>query len=1475
MMRDGASFATLGSDDGDGRVANESAADGEFEATPMEAACKMLFGEHEAPRMIQALSAARARERDARARSDAETPETQSRKGSMRDLRAVGPPIVRQSSCQSWDWRDDDGSPRESGDRRGPFARNEGESFKRVYSLCVLQHGEPPSLRSDEDDDGKTDSRGGSVSGGAFFGNEKTKVGGFENRNGASGVDAAGEPPIGGSETFRVSPGETQNVAKRARLLDAVTRNREGVAKEGETTTLKPRTEGGAFSESGRDSAKTAGAPAAIRTRSRMNSRHELSAAAAAEPDRAAVARARDAEQAEAEERLRRARGAAAAAELRRPAAAAAADAAAEAPRELSAPRTTTRRMSRESEDSAAMQELRREWASMRGVPARTQSVGGDLACAGNARAGSNGAGNARAGSNLSSGRDDPPSAGAAGLVSSQSAGATSLPSAPRRSTPSIKQRLAEALTPTRAPGELGAWRFNARVTGLNLSNASIGLEGAAFLAEALRPRRNGDGSYSHNGSLRSLNLEFNNLRCEGVALIAEALAPLWVPPASGEGPASKHERGDAFRGRWVANASLERLNLNFCEVGARGAAALAAALAPRQTSVTDAGSDAGRWRHYGGITHLSLFHNRLGAEGARALAEALAPRAQPSEDFAFHPTLRSLNVGRNQLGDVGLARIARAFAPVRLRDGSWQYNPTFKHLHANANSCLSQEGPLALSESLAPRQNPDGKWAFAAALSTIHLANVLLGEEGGRALADVLRPRRCEGVQTAHVQTAAAFTGSGSGDLRKSVWTFPSNLRVLNLSKTGLGDGGAAHVADALRPRREPDGRWTHNPRLRELHLGGATIGPEGAAALADAIRPRRNGSAGVAGVDDEDALESVAGPWGRASLRGFVTPRWSFNTALQVLDLRDNVLGPGGVAALASAVAPVLDQESEEGEASDLGAESDLGDLGAETEEGAETEAMETDFGSPFAARRGARSSDFSSDLSDDRVTPKRWLFGGALAVLNLEFNDAGAEGVAALAEALAPRWRAGPRPNTQLGGFPSAGKKTSAGADAHICAFAFGRGVSGNGSWNTNGTSLPNSRPTSRPTSARLGPGFSGQQGLARDSGGFSSSPGSSLAGSPAVTPRSGSPAPHGGLGTHANDGHARSLPGSAPGSRPQSARSPLAGPGSGREEDLRACAPGLESGSQSGGGGGGGGGGGSAERTDAKSEPLPFWVANESLRALGVGGNRAGDEGAAALAHAVRPRRNPDGSWTATALVKLDASENAIGAEGLLALARAVDPTFAYAFRDEIPSVTLAAVTDPATQAPATTNAIACVHCGKESVARADPTGSASEVSERETRSPRSRCPSTTASSPSSSRQSSRPASGRPAQTLKCECAAPALMLARSFAATTVGGSHASTASKHFRVAGANACASGGTSPRGVVGSGLGSGGATPSPGTNSPVELFHAQARYACDAHSSLRKLDLARNNSDENVRERFNELREKLRRVPSGCDVSI
>jgi len=69
---------------------------------------------------------------------------------------------------------------------------------------------------------------------------------------------------------------------------------------------------------------------------------------------------------------------------------------------------------------------------------------------------------------------------------------------------------------------------------------------------------------------------------------------------------------------------------------------------------------------------------------------------------------------------------------------------------------------------------------------------------------------------------------------------------------------------------------------------------------------------------------------------------------------------------------------------------------------------------------------------------------------------------------------------------------------------------------------------------------------------------------------------------------------------------------------------------------------------------------YWVANRALRGLAVGGNRMGDEGAAALATAIEPRMNSDGSWTTPALHALDAKENGIGTEGLLALARAVEP-----------------------------------------------------------------------------------------------------------------------------------------------------------------------------------------------------------------------
>jgi hypothetical protein len=215
------------------------------------------------------------------------------------------------------------------------------------------------------------------------------------------------------------------------------------------------------------------------------------------------------------------------------------------------------------------------------------------------------------------------------------------------------------------------------------------------------------------------------------------------------------------------------------------------------------------------------------------------------------------------------------------------------------------------------------------------------------------------------------------------------------------------------------------------------------------------------------------------------------------------------------------------------------------------------------------------------------------------------------------------------------------------------------------------------------------------------------------------------------------------------------------------------------------------------TEASRHPqnvhVAHWAANETLRALGVGGNRAGDEGANALAKAVKPRRNPDGSWTATSLVKLDASENAIGTEGLFALAEAIDPKRSESF-DSVKT-----------------------------------------------------------------RQNDDD-------------------LARSFAATSVtAGAGPNGDGRHCSDPNARKLES--SSPRGVVGSGVSSGVATPSPGNepNPLVSPRNPDSYETYDVHSGLRKLDLARNNSDENVRERFNELREKLRRAPCahGCDVCI
>ena len=336
-------------------------------ATPMEAACKMLFGERGAAEMLQqthAAAGARGHHRNLDTdcpgvgkltgigEENFDTPtEFRSREVSRVDLRCdagevrrVHPrvsPFRGMTSCQSWDWKQGDLSGGGGSDDGSP--RSE-ERFKRVYSLCNLEAGSGLSLGNSPNTSRASslaNSRDGSLC--TSRGNSVQRGGSFAGRatHGLRQVDELSQD----ERLCSASQGETDEV------LDGELPTQTATGGNPKRARL-----GGAKPE-----------PSGIVTKT-PNSRFEQEPGTLSNAD---IARARDraaeaaAEATRGKESLREQTQTETAATRTRDTR----DSVVADPNRVAAPRQMTRSNSRESEDSDLMQSLRREWVSISHSP--------------------------------------------------------------------------------------------------------------------------------------------------------------------------------------------------------------------------------------------------------------------------------------------------------------------------------------------------------------------------------------------------------------------------------------------------------------------------------------------------------------------------------------------------------------------------------------------------------------------------------------------------------------------------------------------------------------------------------------------------------------------------------------------------------------------------------------------------------------------------------------------------------------------------------------------------------------------------------------------------------------------------------------------------------------------------------------------------------------------------------------------------
>eukprot|EP00434_Breviolum_minutum_P005351 symbB.v1.2.004719.t1/scaffold273.1/size250767/19 len=333
-----------------------------------------------------------------------------------------------------------------------------------------------------------------------------------------------------------------------------------------------------------------------------------------------------------------------------------------------------------------------------------------------------------------------------------------------------------------------------------------------------------------------------------------------------------------------------EALDLQNQELGKKGAQRLARALLEHQclrelnlacTNLGDAGCTfmAGALSRNSSLQSLNLRNNRIGDEGIESIAEGLMM------SFKERGTemLTELNVGHNCFGDHGLQVMAEVIGLgfLQLLDLS---NLKMVTAEGWETFCSSLNG-CRLS-TLKLRQNALGEAALTLALAlkmdvgALEELDLSLCSVGGKAASQLLQLplRQLQLLGTSNMdpqELGSALVGNTA-------------LEILDLCNCHLGRAAAAELANVLRPRPAS----LQPLSLKALHLDRNQLGFEGAVVFSKALQGR-------------------PAPGCR----------------LQVLTLRENGLGDGGVGAIAEAlehnmVLKELDLSSNE--VGDLGAQS-----------------------------------------------------------------------------------------------------------------------------------------------------------------------------------------------------------------------------------------------------------------------------------------------------------------------------------------------------------------------------------------------------------------------------------------------------------------------------------------------------------------------------------------------------------------------